>query len=189
MKKVLFLLLLVTIFVAACTQPPGNVAQAQFTEPEAMQEPVIDGQVVKAIDVTASSFEFEGYKVGGSHIGVFDVWKGTITYEDGVIVAAEGSIQVDSVKTDNPAVDRHLLNDDFFSAEEFPQIITKSKSISDGMLTMDLTFKGITKEIIVPVTVTENSVSTEFLLDVSPYDFNHAAVQDEVRIKFNFVSE
>lgn len=69
------------------------------------------------------------------------------------------SIETDSVDTANTNRDKHLKNGDFFSAAEFPAMTFKSKSFSktgEGTYNVvgDLTIRGKTKEITVPVTDT-----------------------------------
>ncbi len=65
------------------------------------------------------------------------------------------TIDVDSIDTANQGRDRHLKNDDFFSATQFPTATFKSKSFKktgDKTLevTGDLTIRGVTK----PITAT-----------------------------------
>ncbi|MFO0861217.1 MAG: YceI family protein [Phycisphaerales bacterium] len=68
----------------------------------------------------------------------------------------EISIDTNSVDTANPGRDKHLKSGDFFSAAEFPTMTFKSKSFKktgDNAydVTGDLTIRGKTKEITVPV--------------------------------------
>lgn len=62
------------------------------------------------------------------------------------------SIDVKSIDTNQPQRDGHLQNGDFFSADEFPQILFTSTSFTktsgnDYTMTGDLTLKGVTKPV------------------------------------------
>ena len=68
------------------------------------------------------------------------------------IVQIEGSIPVNSIYTGNQDRDRHLLEEDFFYVDQFPEISFKSKSIHKTdeqtyKIEGDLTIRGITKPI------------------------------------------
>ncbi len=189
------LLSLFVVFLIGCAQPPSDVTVAQI-EPSAADS---SGNIVaevdnsdsgdsKPIDVSASSFEFEGFGPGKSHTGTFDEISGTLIYSDGVVVGASGVIQAASVNTGIGGLDKHLKNDDFFDVENFPEIRFASSSLADGVMSGDLTFHGVTNEVSFPVEVTANSVTADFLLDTTPFGMKHTGVNKDVRISFTFVS-
>jgi len=67
------------------------------------------------------------------------------------------TIKVASIDTNEPKRDAHLRSPDFFDAEKFPEIRFVSKKVvrkSDTAfdVTGDLTMRGVTKEITLPVT-------------------------------------
>jgi len=69
------------------------------------------------------------------------------------------TIDTDSVDTANGGRDKHLKSGDFFSVTEFPAMTFKSKSFKktgEGTydVTGDITLRGKTKEITVPITDT-----------------------------------
>lgn len=69
------------------------------------------------------------------------------------------TIQVNSVDTDNEKRDKHLQSPDFFNAEQFPEIkfvSTKVESLSGNkyQATGKLTIKEVTKNVIIPFSVT-----------------------------------
>lgn len=55
---------------------------------------------------------------------------------------------IDSVNTNNSDRDAHLKSEDFFGAENFPQLSFTSKSFDGDKIVGDLTIKGVTKEVI-----------------------------------------
>ena len=86
--------------------------------------------------------------------GKFRKFEGKVVTPDENFANAhiEATIRVNSIYTGNRDRDRHLLGEDFFCADEFPEIIFKSKStVKTGentyKITGDLTIRGITKPI------------------------------------------
>ncbi len=57
------------------------------------------------------------------------------------------SAKIDSISTDNTDRDTHLKSDDFFGAENYPELTFTSKSFDGEKMIGDLTIKGVTKEI------------------------------------------
>ncbi len=92
--------------------------------------------------------------------GEFTDYTGTIQFDkaDLSAFAAEVTIQSASIDTRNQERDKHLKSGDFLDAEKFPEIIFQGKKLElvegdDYMLTGDLTIRGVTKEISIPVTI------------------------------------
>ena len=90
--------------------------------------------------------------------GRFSDFEGTVTLDD---VHPERSsvaitIQAASIDTSEPNRDTHLRSPDFFSVDEFPTLAFTSTQIApkgDGRIdvTGDLTIRGVTRQIVVPV--------------------------------------
>lgn len=129
-------------------------------------------------------FEFEGYSVGKSHIGTFDEWSVHGVYEDDELIGLEAQFNPNSVNTGIEGLDKHLKNEDFFDVENNAEISFQSTSLSEDTISGKLTFLGVTKEITFPVELTDESVSTDFLLDTSPFGMKYTGVNSEVRINF-----
>jgi len=91
--------------------------------------------------------------------GQFNDYVGTIDFDkDNLAVShADVIVQAASINTANEKRDNHLRTGDFFDAERNPTITFKSKSItqvgSDYAITGDLTIRGVTKEITIPVSI------------------------------------
>jgi polyisoprenoid-binding protein YceI len=71
--------------------------------------------------------------------------------------SVEFTIKVASINTNEPKRDAHLKSPDFFDAEKFPEIRFASKKVvkkSDTSFDVvgDLTMRGVTKEVTLPVT-------------------------------------
>ena len=187
-------LLFVLVLLVGCAQPSEDLAKADIVESTANAGEVMsDGS--KIIDTTLSTFEFEGYAVGKSHAGTFDVYSGSLSYDGETLVAANGVIDATTVNTGIKGLDTHLKADDFFNVAVNPTIEFTSSAISydaqtgNGTATGSLLFNGVTNDVTFPVMVTSEGMSTEFLLDTTPFNMKNAGVNKEVRIAFTFVAE
>lgn len=91
--------------------------------------------------------------------GKFDEYKGEIQYDPANLAdfKASATIQVKSVNTRDEKRDEHLRGADFFDAAKFPEITfasTKLEKTADGhALHGKFTIKGVTKDVVIPVTV------------------------------------
>jgi polyisoprenoid-binding protein YceI len=115
------------------------------------------------------------YKIDGAHSdvifkvrhmgiatvsGTFGEVGGVFNVDPANIAATTGSavIKVASVNTNNPKRDGHLKSDDFFNAEQYPEIKFVSKAVrnvnmadSTATLVGDLTIRDVTKEVVLQV--------------------------------------
>ena len=113
-----------------------------------------------AIDKAHSSIGFSVMHLMVSTVrGEFTDYEGTLQFDPNnpEATAAEVVIQATSVDTRQPDRDIHLRKPEFFDVEKYQTIIFKSKSAKkDGanfLLTGDLTLRGVTKEIVIPVVI------------------------------------
>ena len=118
------------------------------------------GPVTYGIDDVHSMAIFRVQHLGaGQFWGLFNDIKGTATYEAGKSLSMDVSIDTASVDSGNAKLDEHLASPDFFDAKEFPSMTFKSissemKSANLWQVTGDLTIRGTTKRVTVPVEVT-----------------------------------
>lgn len=113
--------------------------------------------------------------------GQFDQYTSNITYDSADLssFSADVVIEANGINTNNEKRDAHLKSADFFDVENFPTITFKGKAISkndEGGLTIagDLTIKGVTKAIEIPVTI-EGPIQ-------SPQGFSAIGIAGEVSI-------
>lgn len=139
------------------------------------------------IDVENSHISFEGFGPGKSHVGNFKSWSGDLFLENGKIVGFDGTIKSDSIDAKINQLTNHLKSKDFLNAEKYPEIKFVSKKLSDDKLIGSLTFLGTTKEISFPATITEESISADFVLDTSQFGKMSDKANKEVRIFFKLV--
>ena len=109
-------------------------------------------------DLSHSSVLFKVLHGGvGFTYGMFTRMNGALTWGesvDGHQITFE--VEADSVFTNNRRRDRHLKSDDFFDAQQFPKItFTSTRWVQSGegsfQVTGNLTLRGVTKEITIPV--------------------------------------
>jgi polyisoprenoid-binding protein YceI len=90
--------------------------------------------------------------------GAFNEFEGTATIDgaDPSKSSATITIQVASIDTRNEQRDGHLRTNDFFAIETYPTITFTSTSVAheggnDFAVTGDLTIKGVTKQVTIPL--------------------------------------
>lgn len=134
--------------------------------------------------------------------GSFGEFDGTIVYdqENPAASSVDFTVQTASIFTNNERRDNHLRSADFFDAENHPTLTFKSKKVAplggkNLAVTGDLTIRGVTKEVTVPVEVLgvmgdKAGFQTELVIDRKEYGvlWNRALDQggtvlgDEVKI-------
>ena len=118
----------------------------------------------QTVDVTKSSVNWTGKKVGGAHSGTISIKEGNLTVSNGKITGGKIVIDMNSIKvtdiTDpgmNAKLAGHLKSDDFFGVASYPSAELSIKKVEhNGMnqnFTGDLTIKGVTH----PVSFTASS--------------------------------
>jgi polyisoprenoid-binding protein YceI len=111
------------------------------------------------IEKAASTIEWVGKKVTGSHNGTINVSDGIITLADGKLTGGEFTIATNTIKildvTDaatNAQFAAHLASDDFFSINKYPAATLTINSVTPGTgnayhVEAVLTIKAITHSI------------------------------------------
>jgi len=87
--------------------------------------------------------------------GNFDKFDGQIIYSPSDLGNAKANvtIQTSSINTRNDQRDAHLKSPDFFDAAKFPVITFASTKFTAGAITGNLTMKGTTREVTIPVII------------------------------------
>lgn len=123
--------------------------------------------------------------------GEFEDYQGVIVYdaEEPANSSVNVTVQAASIDTDNDKRDEHLRSPDFFAAEEHPTLSFESKKVAplgDGKLavTGDLTMRGVTKEVTIPVQVLgvmgdKAGFAAEFTVDRQEYGINWNRALDQ----------
>lgn len=137
------------------------------------------------IDASHSDVIFKVRHMGISTVtGSFSEFSGSFDLDPKKVDKTTGNltIKVNSVNTNNAKRDGHLKGDDFFNAEQYPEIKFKSKSVrkvnmkdSTAELVGDLTIRDVTKEIVL-------KVKGKGLLAKDPWGLERAAFSATGRI-------
>lgn len=140
--------------------------------------------------------------------GQFGEFDGVIVYdpETPANSSVEMTVQATSIDTDNPKRDEHLRSPDFFDVASHPTLHFRSKKVAkmgDNLaVTGDLTIRGVTREVTIPVQVLgvmgdKAGFATEFTIDRQDYGVNWnraldqggAVLGDEVTIDLTFEAD
>lgn len=183
----LIVLVALGIYFFGFSRPPADAAQATITG-NVVAGSMLDAETA-AIDMSKSSFGFIGYGPGKQHTGTFKDWTAELLTDNGKIIGFTGTIQAASVESDGERVTQHLKTADFFDVEVYPTITFESTGFDEttSMMTGILTFHGVTKEITFPVTVTDNALSADFVLNTKPFNMKYEKITNQVKITFNLV--
>ncbi len=121
------------------------------------------------VDMAHSNVGFSIPILGGlSRVrGKFGEFAVTINYDEADVSKSSVTavIKADSIDTGIAARDEHLRKPDFFDTEKFPQITFKSSKVEKKgdklMAHGTFTMHGVSKEIILPITMTGKIVNPE----------------------------
>lgn len=172
--------------LAACSTSSLTDAELAPVEPT---ETAFSGEL-KEIDKTQSVISF----VGGSNIidhqGKFNEYEAFVTLdadepanlEKAQIVA---SINIASVEVDAGGLQGHLLKDDFFAAEQYPQAVFASTSIvslggNQYEVTGDLTIKDMTNSITFEAEITDKYLTAEYDLPREEFSIGNASYGEKL---------
>ncbi|MCB7481065.1 YceI family protein [Christiangramia sediminis] len=140
----------------------------------------------KEVDVEASSVEWTGEKVTGSHNGTINLESGHLMMEDDKIVGGEfvmdmSTITVTDLTGENKGkLEGHLKSEDFFGVEKHPTaklVITSAAAKGNGKygIVGDLTIKNETHPITFDLEMNRDSASTQLTIDRSKYNVRYGS--------------
>ena len=194
MKKLFFILSIVTMAFVACQSNAENAESVTTTEAQEAAAAPADAGVAYAVNTESSVINWVGYKPGKqSHNGTMKLQSGKITVKDGTPVSGSFVIDINSLENidlaDTPdkktKLEGHLKSGDFFEVEKFPTgkfVMTGLTPLSgnpDANYTVsgNLILKDITKGIEIPanVSVTDAGVTVvtpEFTINRTEWGVN-----------------
>jgi len=104
-----------------------------------------------AIVAAQSNIDWVGKKVTGAHNGTIALKSGDLTLAGNQLTGGQFTIDTTSIKIldiTDPATNAqfagHLFSDDFFSVDQYPEAYFEINSVSDNLVSGNLTIKGIT---------------------------------------------
>lgn len=121
--------------------------------------PAVAAAATYAVDQAHSEASFQVRHLVTKVRNKFADFAGTVVMDAAKPEASsvEFTIQATSIDTSVADRDKHLRSDDFFAVEKYPEITFKSTKIEPAgdhayQVTNDLTMRGVTKRITLPVT-------------------------------------
>ena len=127
----------------------------------------MDASRAVAVDTTASTLSWKGFKPGGEHYGKLPVSEGALDLKDGILRAGSvtihlgWSLTVEDMKPGEGGdkLKAHLLSEDFFDVAKYPEVKFELTDIpAEGIrlseaqeLKGNLTLKDVTKNITIPI--------------------------------------
>ena len=186
----LLALLFLGLFTACGNAPAGEQVKAEDPV-EAPEAPASTEALAYTVNTNSSFIEWTGAKLtGDSHSGRISMSKGELSVQDGNIVGGSFELDMNSISnTDQEPgkgkekLEGHLKSGDFFEVEKFPtgsfEIVSSTPvegnpEVSHN-ITGNLTLKGITKSVSIPVKVALNdgnlgAKTPSFTIDRTEWD-------------------
>ena len=187
---ILSLLLFVT---AACNDPASDTTKAVTGEAAKTAAPQAAGGQKYTITPANSDIDFIGSKVTGSHNGSFEQFNGEVNYVNNDPTKSQVNVTIDmgSVKTDDPKLTEHLKTPDFFDTTKFTDAKFVSTEIKPGgdkgashTVTGNLTLHGVTKAVTFPATIAVTpdtaTVDANFAINRKDFGINYAGAADNL---------
>ncbi len=200
-------LTLSAVLLAACDNPADSTFSADAEDAKEVKpvEPPADAVTVE-LNGENTTIEWTGSKpTGSSHDGGFKALAGSATVADEKVIAMEATIEIASMWSDNDKLTEHLLNNDFFDSEVYPESRFVSTEVREATadektgpaadathwVTGNFTLRGVTKSIAFPATIeageTAYAFSAEFDINRGQFGMDYgladAAIRDEVVIR------
>jgi polyisoprenoid-binding protein YceI len=128
-----------------------------------------------------SNINWVGRKVTGSHNGSIAIKNGEIILNNGKLAGGKFTVDTTSIKildvTDpetNAQFLAHLVSDDFFASQKYPESTLEITSVDGNHIDGNLTIKGITHPVGFDVTINVNndelSATGKLVIDRTKYE-------------------
>jgi polyisoprenoid-binding protein YceI len=211
----LYLMLAVLLVVPACqkseiTDKPaaevGTSSAASSTDTMATASQPAAGAVTANVIKEKSSIDFIGAKVTRDHNGKFKDFDGRIEYVAGKPQNVHFDIDVASLETDTPDLDKHLKTPDFFDVAKYPKATFRSTSLTEApagtpggathILKGTLDLHGVQREVSFPVVAQQTSegvhATSDFKINRHDWGISYKGmaddlIKDDVAIKLNLM--
>lgn len=149
---------------------------------------IVTGKMKEAINPASISFGFTGYGPAIDHEGTFGGIVADVSVENGKLQGGVVEFTMNTVDAGIAVLNAHLQSEDFFDVVKYPnarfQITDVQTRGTRGTMTGTLKFRGVEKELSLPFFRDGNSISADFLLDVTPFNFKYSGIKKDVRIKW-----
>lgn len=198
MPRTLTLTALAAVFLAGCADL-GDAPEAETTavETDALSEEITYTGTALPIAATDSTVTWIGAKLTGNHLGGFSATDGVVYVDGGEVTGADVQIDMTSIYSDNEDLTGHLMSEDFFEVQTYPEARFQTNTIrpiteADGvqsetathMVTGRLTMRDRTNEVTFPAYVAYTdagaAVESSFLIDRTEWGINYPGMQDDL---------
>ena len=142
-------------------------------------------QITKEVNTESSVVKWTGYKVTGQHEGTIMIKKGSLTFNNNVLVGGKFLIDMSTINTTDlegdykKKLDGHLKDDDFFGVEKHKTASLVFTSLKQNganyIVNADLTIKGITNKVKFKMQVSENSAIANLKIDRTKFDIKYGS--------------
>ncbi|MDA0316689.1 MAG: YceI family protein [Bacteroidetes bacterium] len=142
-------------------------------------------EITKEVNTETSVVKWTGYKVTGQHEGTIMIKKGSLTFEDNLLVGGKFIIDMSTINTTDlegdykKKLDGHLKDDDFFGVEKHKTASLVFTSLKQNgayyIVNADLTIKGITNKVKFKMQVSENSATADLKIDRTKFDIKYGS--------------
>ena len=131
-----------------------------------------------------SKVEWKGFKPTGNHFGTITIKEGSLIVEGDKLISGSFTMDMNSIQlldSESKKLLGHLKSSDFFDVEKFPTAtfeITEVKDV-EGKLSVsgNLTAKGISKNITIPATLTNDQGALTFTSETFKVDRTEFGIQ------------
>tara|TARA_Y100000310_G_C20583268_1_gene764076 strand:- start:81 stop:617 length:537 start_codon:yes stop_codon:yes gene_type:complete len=143
------------------------------------------------IDKEKSYISFKGSALSGarSQSGKFDKWDIEIVSNKENIQSIFLEIHTASLDTGLSELNKNLRSQNFLEVKKYPLITFYSESISNEQIIGNLTFKGKTKEIEIPIQITKDQIYSTTKVDVSKFGEDYGVIDENIEINFKLFME
>lgn len=203
MKRFLLPSMVVAMIIMAFSTTP--TIRNNDTRKKADQLPALKGATHKA-DLTTSTLTWKGFKPTGTHNGSIKLKEGLVKADKSGVVSGYFVIDMSSIVVlDLPAdsdgngkLVGHLKSADFFDVEVFPTATYKFAKVEtkgkQKYLKGDLTIKGITKPVSIPVTISNAKgmitlKAAPFTIDRTEYNIQYKSNKFFDNLKDKFIND
>lgn len=178
------LLLILGLSLTACKKAPKGVDAKTTT---AANAPAAANANDKMFNITDGQLQWTGTKVGGQHSGIVKIKGGSVAASNGQISAGTVNIDMSSLAVTDlkeedgkGKLEGHLKAEDFFNTATHPTATFKVTSGTPTSVIGDLTIKGITKSITIPVNTVMvgdkiSVVSSAFKINRTEWDIKYGS--------------
>ncbi|HEY0160200.1 MAG TPA: YceI family protein [Thermoanaerobaculia bacterium] len=175
---------------AAEVSDAGTATAAETSATSAPSGATTTAKVIKE----KSSIKFVGAKVTRDHPGEFKDFDGSIEYAGGQPQKISFDINLDSLVTDSPDLDKHLKTADFFDVGKYPRATFTSTDLAAApagspagtthVLRGTLDMHGVQKEVSVPVKAEQTAdgvrATSEFTINRHDWGISYKGMADDL---------